>query len=85
VILGGGVAVCLLTFVGTSRGHLCDSTAFLLALGGKLHLTAWWRPTLVLPPLLPFTILGSTNERVLFYRTGLALSRLKNTERARGC
>jgi len=28
VILGGGVAVaCLFTFVGASRGHLCDSTA----------------------------------------------------------
>jgi len=24
-----GVAVCLFTFVGASRGHLCDSTAFL--------------------------------------------------------
>jgi len=29
VILGGGVAVCLFTFVGTSPGHLCDSIAFL--------------------------------------------------------
>ena len=29
MILGGGVAVCLFTFVGASRGHLCDSTAFL--------------------------------------------------------
>jgi len=33
VILGGGVAVCLFTFVGALRGHLCDSTAFLLASG----------------------------------------------------
>jgi len=31
VILGGGVvAGCLFTFVVTSRGHLCDCTAFLL-------------------------------------------------------
>ena len=30
MILGTGVAVFLFTFVGTSRGHLCDSTAFLL-------------------------------------------------------
>ena len=30
VILGGGVAAgCLFTFVGASRGYLCDSTAFL--------------------------------------------------------
>jgi len=29
VILGGGVAVCLFTFVSASRGHHCDSTAFL--------------------------------------------------------
>jgi len=33
VIFGGGVAVCLcgclITFVGASHGHLCDSTAFL--------------------------------------------------------
>jgi len=33
MILGGGVAVCLFTFVGASRGHLYDSTAFLLSLG----------------------------------------------------
>jgi len=30
VILGGGVAGCLFTFVGASRGHVCDSTAFLI-------------------------------------------------------
>jgi len=29
VILGGGVALWLFTFVGASRGHVCDSTAFL--------------------------------------------------------
>jgi len=29
VILGEGVAGCLFTFVGASRGHLCDSIAFL--------------------------------------------------------
>jgi len=33
MILGGGVAICLrgclFTFVGASRGHACDSTAFL--------------------------------------------------------
>jgi len=28
-MLGGGVAGCLSTFVGASRGRLCDSTAFL--------------------------------------------------------
>ena len=32
VILGGGVAVCLFTFVGASRGHVCDSTALLFIL-----------------------------------------------------
>ena len=40
VILGGGVAVCLFTFVGALRGHLCDSTAFLLLLEcGHMHVT----------------------------------------------
>jgi len=29
MILCGCVAVCLFTFVGASRGHLCDNTAFL--------------------------------------------------------
>ena len=29
VILGGGVAGCLFTFVGASHSHVCDSTAFL--------------------------------------------------------
>ena len=29
VILSGGVAVCIFTFVGASRGHLCDRSAFL--------------------------------------------------------
>jgi len=37
MILGGGVAVCLrlFTLVGTSRDHLCDSTAFLLIYGSS--------------------------------------------------
>jgi len=35
MILGGGVAACLFTFVGASRGHLCDSTAFLLSTAGS--------------------------------------------------
>jgi len=30
VIFGGGVAVCLFTFVSASRGHLGDCTAFFL-------------------------------------------------------
>ena len=46
VILGGGVAVCLVfTFVGTSRGHLCNSTAFLfhstLVFSVQFRTTAW--------------------------------------------
>jgi len=30
MILGRGVAGCLFTFIGASRGHFCDSIAFLL-------------------------------------------------------
>jgi len=32
VILGGGVAVCLFTFVGASHGHVCDHTAFFFSI-----------------------------------------------------
>jgi len=32
VILGGGVAICLFTFVSTSHAHLCDRPAFLFIL-----------------------------------------------------
>jgi len=39
VILGGCVAVCLFTFFGASRGHLCDSTACLFV----FHAVSLWK------------------------------------------
>jgi len=73
--LGEGVAAgCLFTFVGASRGHLCNSTAFLFN-----ELSCWFyevRPT----PTLPASTMIPTNSQRSYNMQGAKLSLCINSE-----